>query len=70
MISSYPKIGPHMSTYDMERYTIANRPTMRNLLIKHHPVFILANIVFLDLDRPRGGQDIFRNYPLLEALPF
>jgi hypothetical protein len=66
MISSFPKVGLKMSSWDMERYTRANVPIMRNILLDHHPAFVLANIVFLDLDAPYGGKDIFRNYPLLE----
>ena len=67
MISSYPKFGIQMTTWDMVRYTDANKPIMKDILIKHHPVLIVANIVHLDLSVPRGGRrDIFKNYPLLE----
>ncbi len=66
MISSYPKVGLQMTTWDMEKYTEANVPIMRKILIRHRPVFIVANSVHLDLSLPRGGKDIFRNYPLLE----
>ena len=67
MISSYPQIGLKMSTNAMERYTKANKPIMRNILIKKRPVFIVANSVHLDLSVPRGvRRDIFKNYPLLE----
>ena len=67
MVSSFPMVGIHMSTWVMEGYTEANRPIMRDILIRKRPVFILANIVHLNLSRPWGpGADIFRVDPLLE----
>ena len=67
MISSYPKVGLKMSTTDMEKYIEANKPIMRNMLIKQKPAFIVANSVHLDLSVPRGTRnDIFKNYPLLK----
>jgi hypothetical protein len=67
MISSFPMVGIHMTTWDMEKYTQANRPIMRELLVSRRPVFILANIVHLNLSLPRGtGRDIFRVDPLSE----
>ncbi len=66
MISSYPKVGLNMTTMGMERYREANVPIMHKILIRQQPVFIVANIVYLDLSLPRGAKDIFRNYPLLE----
>jgi hypothetical protein len=66
MISSYPQVGLHMTTWDTEKYTEANVPIMREILNRHQPVFIVANSVHYDLSAPRGGRDIFKNYPLLE----
>jgi hypothetical protein len=67
MISSFPMVGIQMTTWDMEKYTQANRPIMRELLVRRRPVFLLANIVHLNLSLPRGTvRDIFRVDPLLE----
>jgi len=67
MISSFPMVGLQMTSWDMARYTTANRPIMQQILIKHKPKLIVANIVHLDLSVPRGSRmDIFKNYPLLE----
>jgi hypothetical protein len=67
MISSFPMVGIQMTTWDMEKYTQANRPIMRELLVSRRPVFILANIVHLNLSLPRGTErDIFRVDPLSE----
>ena len=67
MISSFPMVGLQMTSWDMERYTKANRPIMRNLLVQKRPVFILANSTNLNLSEPRGtGRDIFWTDPLLE----
>jgi hypothetical protein len=66
MISSFPKVGLQMTTWDMEKYVDANRPIMRRILLKHSPVFILANIVHLDLSLPRGQTGIYKINPLFE----
>jgi hypothetical protein len=68
MISSFPSVGLKMGTHDMERYLKANNPIMRDLIVQQKPVFIVANVVYLDLKLPysRNAEDIFINYPLLE----
>ena len=67
MISSFPMVGIQMTSWDMEKYTQANRPIMRELLVNRRPVFLLANIVHLNLSLPRGTvRDIFRIDPLSE----
>lgn len=43
MISSYPKVGIFMSTWGMEDYIKRNTPIFRELIIKHHPVFLIGN---------------------------
>ena len=66
MISSFPQVGLQMTTWDMERYSRLNTTIMKKILLDKQPVFILANIVYLDLDSSHGKNDIFKNYPLLE----
>jgi hypothetical protein len=66
MISSFPNVGLQMTTWDMEKYADANRPIMSRILFKHSPVFILANIVHLDLALPRGQIGIYKINPLLK----
>ncbi|MDH3281497.1 MAG: glycosyltransferase family 39 protein, partial [Gammaproteobacteria bacterium] len=52
MVASFPKVGFFMSTWGMENYLTAGRPIMRQLLTRHHPLFVLANIDSLRLDAP------------------
>jgi len=68
MISSFPSVGLQMTSHDMERYSKGNNPIMRDIIVQQKPVFIVANIVYLDLnlDYNRKAKDIFLNYPLLE----
>jgi len=68
MISSFPSTGLQMTTHDMERYSKANNPIMRNIIVQKKPLFIIANIIYLDLNLPYNSKakDIFFNYPLLE----
>jgi hypothetical protein len=66
MISSYPMVGLQMTTWDMKKYSDANRPLMLEILFKHRPVFILANIVHLELSLPWGQTGIYRINPLLK----
>ena len=68
MISSFPGVGLQMTTSDMERYSKANNPIMRDMIVQQKPKLIVANIVYLDLKLPYNGnaKDIFFNYPLLE----
>ena len=68
MISSFPGVGLQMTTRDMERYSKANNPIMRDMIVQQKPKLIVANIVYLDLKLPYNGnaKDIFFNYPLLE----
>jgi hypothetical protein len=68
MISSFPSVGLQMTTHDMERYSKTNNPIMRDIIVQQKPVFIVANIVYLDLGLPYNEKvkDIFFNYPLLE----
>jgi hypothetical protein len=68
MISSFPSVGLQMTTHDMERYSIANNPIMRDIIVQQKPVFIVANTIYLDLRLPYNAKakDIFFNYPLLE----
>lgn len=68
MISSFPSVGLQMTTHDMERYSKANNPIMRDIIVQKKPVFIVADIVYLDLELPykANAKDIFLNYPLLE----
>jgi hypothetical protein len=68
MISSFPMVGIHMTSWDMEQYARANRPIMRELLVTKQPVFLIANINRLDLSLSSGvaGRDFYWVDPLLE----
>ena len=52
MIPSFRKVGFFMSTWGIDNYRDAGQPIMRNLLIREHPLFLLATIRTLELDRP------------------
>jgi hypothetical protein len=67
MVASFPKIGFFMSSWGMETYRGAGRPLMRGLLTEHHPVFLLANVNSLRLDRPWAKTGKRKQYPLLPA---
>ena len=65
MVSSFPNVGLQMTSWDMEKYAAANKPIMREILLNRKPVFILANIVHLDLSLQRGQPGIYKINPLL-----
>lgn len=65
-ISSFPKSGMFMSSWGMENYLAAGRPTFRDLLEKEHPVFLFANIPSLDLSLSRETQLTTLAFPLME----
>ena len=43
MISSFPKVGPFMSTLGMIRYHAEKEPVFANAIQKHEPKFLLVN---------------------------
>jgi hypothetical protein len=66
MVSSFPMVGFFMSSWGMENYLKTNKPIMRDILIKHHPLFVLANVPHLNLSLPRTKAVSDTNYSLLE----
>ncbi len=66
MISSYPKIGLFMTSWDMEKYIERKKPIMLNALVKNHPVFLLSNIVSLNLSLTRDEVLKSGYLPLLD----
>jgi len=43
MVSSYPKVGFFIGTWGVENYRKRNIPFFCDLIIKHHPVFLIGN---------------------------
>ena len=72
MVASFPKVGFFMSTWGMESYLTAGRPIMRELLARHRPLFVLANIDSLRLDAPSAqaaaGTKRYRLFPADHAV--
>jgi len=66
MVASFPKAGFFMSSWGMENYLRANKPIMKDILIKNHPLFVLANVPHLNLSLPRTKAISDTNYSLLE----
>lgn len=57
MIPSFHKVGFFMSTWGIDNYRNAGQPVMRDLLIQEHPLFLLANIRTLELNKPYPNND-------------
>lgn len=57
MVSSFPKVGPFMSTWGMELARAAGARVVPELLATTPPVFILANVESLELDKPWRRRD-------------
>jgi len=66
MVASFPKAGFFMSSLVMESYLSANKPIMKNILSKHQPLFLLANVPHLNLSFPRKEAVSASGYSLLE----
>jgi hypothetical protein len=66
MVASFPKAGFFMSSWGMENYLKANKPIIKNILIKNHPLFLLANVPHLNLSLPRKKAVSATNYALFE----
>ena len=60
MVASFPKVGPFMSSLTALRYR--GRPVMREVLKNTPPVFVLANISALELEKP-WQDDQYSLYP-------
>ena len=52
MISSYPKVGLFMTSWNIGKYQQAGQPIMANLLSKRQPKFIIDNVGGLSLSKP------------------
>ena len=65
-VSSFPKVGPFMTSWGMENYLAAGTPIFHQLLMKQQPVFLLANIPSLDLSLSRENEMTPFDYALLE----
>lgn len=65
MVASFPKVGFFMSSWGMENYLRANKPIMKNILIKQKPQFLLANVPHLNLSLPRKEAVSATGYALL-----
>jgi hypothetical protein len=61
MISSFPKVGPFMSTWTLSEYRNLKQPIMRALLRSEKPQFVLQNISSLQLSGDYAqGRDFHR----------
>lgn len=52
MIGSFPKVGPFMTTWQLEDYRRAKKPIMADLIAKGAPHFLLQNVESLELAKP------------------
>lgn len=50
-VGSFSKVGFFMSTYWLEQYVGSGRPLLKEIVLREHPRFILANSECLDLSR-------------------
>ncbi|MDH5672359.1 MAG: hypothetical protein OEZ06_09430 [Myxococcales bacterium] len=60
MVSSFPKVGPLMSTLMLKRIRDAKNPIFHEILLKHQPRMVLANLSSLQLNldhRFAGGKE-------------
>lgn len=55
MIASYPKVGPFMTSFGMDRYRRAGVPVFESILHTRQPSFLLANVSGLDLGAAGAG---------------
>jgi hypothetical protein len=55
MVATYPKVGPFFTTYVLAAYRARAKPIMPGLVRERQPVFILANVVALDLSADWGA---------------
>jgi hypothetical protein len=56
MISSFPKVGLFMSTWNMELYRAAGNPVMEDAIRRGQPRFLIANSCRLDISGPTVGN--------------
>lgn len=56
MISSFPKVGFFMSTSGIEDYLQSGRPVMRDLPRERRPLFLIADVSSLQLQRTRPSK--------------
>lgn len=53
MVSSFPKVGPFMTSWSMDNYRQQGENIMKSLLKEEQPRMVLANVVSLQLHRSR-----------------
>ncbi len=53
MVSAYPQVGLFMTSWDMVNYSDRGKPIMGEVLRREHPAFLVADMYYLALDRPR-----------------
>lgn len=58
MISSFPKVGPFLSSWELERYRKTGQPIFRELVARYQPRFLIQNTPLLvDTELVAGPSD-------------